>query len=72
MKTEKDWDAISKAWLEPRQPSGHAPMSGSTMPGFMFIYENGTPELEAALAEYDRDYFAEHPEDREKYGYKGP
>jgi hypothetical protein len=72
MSAEKHWDLEKMPWRKPRPPSGHAPMGGSTMPGFMFIYENGTPELEAALAEYDRDYFAAHPDEREKYGYKGP
>ncbi|MDR2513153.1 MAG: GrpB family protein [Puniceicoccales bacterium] len=70
--TAKEHDRISRSWFDQVPPDGHAPMGGSTMPGFMFIYEPGTPEMDAAMAEYDRDYFRAHPEDREKYGYTGP
>lgn len=73
MKTEKDWDAISASWFDlDDEPDGHAPMSRWTMPAAMHMFENGTPEFEKAVADYDREYFEDHPDEREKYGYKGP
>ncbi|MDR2863363.1 MAG: hypothetical protein LBV54_05770 [Puniceicoccales bacterium] len=59
---------------EPFPPSGHAPLCTPTMalPGWFYAYPAGSPESLAAQANYDKQYFAKHPEEREKYGYKGP
>lgn len=66
----------NKSWLDEPDDSdeldGHAPMSSMTMPAAMYLYEPGTPELAKAIADYDREYFEDHPDEREKYGYKGP
>ena len=64
--------ALVALWHTPSPPDGHAPMSSMTMPGWMFLYEPGSPEWEQGQKDYDEMYFAAHPDEREKYAYTGP
>jgi hypothetical protein len=65
-------EEISKTWKTPERVGGHAPMGAMDAPPQMVFLPVGHPQAERAAAEYDRDYFRAHPEDREKYGYTGP
>ncbi|MDR3227837.1 MAG: hypothetical protein LBT53_00215 [Puniceicoccales bacterium] len=68
---EKENERLFRAWSSAGdKPTGHAPNFAISHAAF-YCFKDGDPRLDAAIEEYDRDYFREHPEEREKYAYKG-
>ncbi|MDR3229467.1 MAG: hypothetical protein LBT53_08690 [Puniceicoccales bacterium] len=72
MTEEEKNEKMFRAWRgEGRKPDGHAPDFAVSNAAF-YCFHDGDPRLEEARATYDEHYFRAHPEEREKYGYKGP